>query len=66
MGTEWTTENWRLHWGTAAGGHGKMEETERAGIPVAVVGRLLEAGQGEWLVTAGERAFTVDEITKLF
>jgi hydrogenase maturation factor len=43
---------------------------EAAGIPSAIVGRMLEAGQGEWLVTEGQRSpfptFAVDEITKLF
>ncbi|MBA3532477.1 MAG: hydrogenase expression protein [Ardenticatenales bacterium] len=39
-------------------------------IPAVVVGKLLAAGSGEWLVTGEEQVplptFTVDEITRLF
>lgn len=47
-----------------------LEAFAAAGIPAVGAGRLLGAGQGEWLVKAGQRVpfpeFAVDEITKLF
>jgi hydrogenase maturation factor len=42
----------------------------QAGIPAAIVGKLLAEGAGEWLLTENGRErlpeFAVDEITKLF